>query len=196
MEITWTTVAAYGSFLLAEHFHLSGVLAALTAGIVVGNGGGLGAISDRGRDALVSFWEYVSFVANSLIFLLIGMRLPEYHFERYWLPALTAIGLVLAGRALAVYPCCLVFHRSLLRIAVRHQHILFWGGLRGALALALVLGLPPDQPLREAITVVTFAVVAFSRDRAGDHDLAAAAPTGRDRRAHEVRETVPGKTNV
>lgn len=75
IEITFSSVAAYGSFLLAEHFHLSGVLATLTAGVLIGNTSSLGAFSDRGRDAVASFWEYIGFMANSLIFLLIGIRL-------------------------------------------------------------------------------------------------------------------------
>ena len=74
VEITFTTVAAYGSFLLAEYFHLSGVLATLASGLMMGNIGQTGAISARGREAVEAFWEYIAFVANSLIFLLIGIR--------------------------------------------------------------------------------------------------------------------------
>ena len=74
VEITFTTVAAYGSFLLAEHLHLSGVLATLTTGLMMGNLGIKGAISERGREAVEAFWEYIAFVSNSLIFLLIGVR--------------------------------------------------------------------------------------------------------------------------
>jgi len=67
IEITLTTVAAYGSFLLAEHFHLSGVLASLVAGLLTGNIGSLGSITDKGREAVLSFWEFIAFVVNSLI---------------------------------------------------------------------------------------------------------------------------------
>jgi len=67
-RVTFTTVAAYGSFLLAEHFHVSGVLATLTAGLMMGNLGPLGSISDRGREAVQAFWDYAAFVANSLVF--------------------------------------------------------------------------------------------------------------------------------
>jgi CPA1 family monovalent cation:H+ antiporter len=162
VEITFTTVAAYGSFLLAEHFHLSGVLATLTAGLMLGNIGSLGAISDRGREAVVAFWDYAAFVANSLVFLLIGIHEAHKYFAAVWLPALVAILLVVAGRALAIYPTCLLFSRSALRVSRQHQHILFWGGLRGALALALALGLPAEVPAREDIITITFAVVAFS----------------------------------
>jgi CPA1 family monovalent cation:H+ antiporter len=162
VEITFTTVAAYGSFLLADHFGLSGVLATITAGLVMGNFKAFGTISDRGRDAVQAFWEYAAFVANSLIFLLIGMRLAHQNFLAIWLPAVLAIALVTLGRALAIYPCCFLFSRSSLRVTMKHQHVLLWGGLRGAVALALALGLPAELQQREQIVAITFAVVAFS----------------------------------
>ncbi len=162
VEITFTTVAAYGSFLLADHFGLSGVLATITAGLVMGNFKPLNALSERRKEALDAFWEYAAFVANSLVFLLIGMHEAHQNFMAIWLPAGTAIALVTLGRAVAIYPCCLLFSRSSLRVTMKHQHALFWGGLRGALALALALGLPPEVPQREEIITISFAVVAFS----------------------------------
>jgi len=162
VEITFTTVAAYGSFLLAEHFGLSGVLATIIAGLVMGNFKSLNAISERGKEAVHAFWEYAAFVANSLIFLLIGMHEVHQNFVAIWLAACTAIAVVTLGRALAIYPCCLGFSRSSLRVSIKHQHVLFWGGLRGALALALALGLPIGTPRREEIITISFAVVAFS----------------------------------
>ena len=162
VEITFTSIAAYGSFLLAEHFHLSGVLATLTAGVVVGNVGSCGAITDRGREAVESFWEYVGFVANSLIFLLIGIRLAKVNVVAEWLPVLVTIVFVTLGRAVAVYGVTALWTRSSQRVSRPHKHILFWGGLRGALALALALGLPENLPLRSEIITVSFAVVAFS----------------------------------
>lgn len=162
VEITFTTVAAYGSFLLAEHFAVSGVLATITAGLVMSNCKAFGAISNRGTEAVQVFWEYAAFVANSLIFLLIGMREAQQNFAAIWLPAVTAIALVTLGRALAIYPCCLLFSASSLRVTLQHQHVLFWGGLRGAVALALALGLPAAMPQREEIITISFAVVAFS----------------------------------
>jgi CPA1 family monovalent cation:H+ antiporter len=161
IEITFTTVAAFGSFLLAEHFHLSGVLATLTTGLIIGNVGHI-SISARSRQAVEEFWEYAAFVANSLIFLLIGLRVAHRDYSFVLLPVLIATMVVLVGRAVAIYPLALLFIRSSLRITGRHQHILFWGGLRGALALALALGLPPEMPAREEIITVAFAVVAFS----------------------------------
>ena len=162
VELAFTTVAAYGSFLLADHFRLSGILATVTAGIMLGNLGPLGAITDKGREAVEAFWEFAAFVANSLVFLLLGLHLAQQHFSSAWRPAAAAIVIVLLGRAVAVYPCCLLFARSALRVESKHQHLLFWGGLRGALALALALGLPAELPGREDIITVSFAVVAAS----------------------------------
>jgi len=163
LEITFTTVAAYGSFFVAEHFHASGVLATLTAGLIVGNLGPLGSISTRGRDAVITFWDYAAFVVNSLIFMLIGLQEGHLQFGAILLPIVIAIVVVMVGRAAAIYPCALLFAGSeRLRVSRAHQHVLFWGGLRGALALALALGLPESIPGRDELVTVTFAVVAFS----------------------------------
>ena len=162
IELTFSTVAAYGSFFLAKHFHVSGVLATLTTGVLIGNTGHMGAFSDRGRDALVSFWDCAGFVVNSLIFLLIGMRLVFQHVLSVIASASFVIVLVLVGRAVAVYASCALFAGSARRVSAQHQHVLVWGGLRGALALALALGLPESTPLHDTIVSVAFAVVAFS----------------------------------
>lgn len=114
------------------------------------------------RHALLTFWEYAAFVANSLIFILIGVQEAQQHFKGLWIPVLIAIALVTCGRAVAIYPLCALFARSALRVDWRHQHVLVWGGLRGALALALALALPTELPHRDTIVVLTFAVVAFS----------------------------------
>jgi CPA1 family monovalent cation:H+ antiporter len=162
VEITLTTVAAYGSFLLAEHFHLSGVLASLVAGLLTGNVGSLGSFTDKGRESVVSFWEFIAFIVNSLIFMLIGIRGAYQDFTNLLIPIIVAIVMMFAGRALAIYPLSALFSRSALQISPNHQHILFWGGLRGALALALALGLPSELPERGTIIAVAFAVVAYS----------------------------------
>ena len=162
VELTFTTLAAYGSFFVAEHYQLSGVLAAMSAGLVVGNLRSPASISDSGRHTLLTFWEYAAFVANSLIFILIGVQEAQQDFAGLGLAVLIAIALVTFGRAVSIYPLCAIFARSRLRVGWRHQHVLFWGGLRGALALALALALPVDLPHRDTIVALTFAVVAFS----------------------------------
>jgi CPA1 family monovalent cation:H+ antiporter len=162
VEVTLTMLIAYGSFLLAEHFHASGVLATLTAGLIVGNYGFLGSISDDGRAGVLHHWEFVAFLVNSLIFILIGGREAEMPFAAVIEAAVIATALALAGRAVAVYPVMAAFARTRLRVPWPYQHVLFWGGLRGALALALALNVPPTIPERNTIIVVSFAVVAFS----------------------------------
>jgi CPA1 family monovalent cation:H+ antiporter len=161
VEITFTTVAAYGSFLLAEHLHFSGVLATLVAGLMLGNMRPMQYITEVGREAIQSFWDYAAFVANSLVFLLIGIRVAQQHFQGGFSVPI-AIALVLLARAIAVYLCCGVFSRSTLRVSIQHQQVLFWGGLRGALALALALALPAEVPGRESVISISIAVVAFS----------------------------------
>lgn len=166
VEITLTTIAAYGSFLLAEHFHMSGVLAAMAAGLVVGNVGWRGwmgcSFSASGREHVMSFWDYAAFLANSVVFILIGGHEGSQASRLFTPPAAIAIGLVLIGRISAVYPLSAVFARTALKVDMRHQHVLVWGGLRGALALALALAVPNTIPEKGAIIIAAFAVVAFS----------------------------------
>ncbi len=163
-----TTVAAYGAFLLAEHFHFSGVLATVSAGLLMGN---LAVTSDpvvkifseREREFLMEFWEFAAFIANSIIFLLIGLTVAKIHFVDFGLgPLLVAVGLVLAARAITVYPLSAAFRASRWAIPLKDQHVLWWGGLRGALALALALSLPAGLPYADAIMIMTFGVVVFS----------------------------------
>jgi len=162
VEITLTTVAAYGSFLAAEDLHASGVLASLTAGLVIGNVGRLGAISHKGHGHLRDAWDYFAFLANSFVFILIGMNVARMPVGLPWLTTgAIAVVLVLVGRAAGVYSLSTAFRRSRLAVPTRYQHVLFWGGLRGALALALALALP-KIPERGAIILMTFLVVAFS----------------------------------
>ena len=162
VEITLTTIAAYGSFLFAEYFHASGIMSTLTAGLLIGSGGTRFLTAD-GRDRVHGAWEYFAFLANSFVFILIGMTEANQPVRDLGsMAAAVAIVLVLAGRGLSVYPLAALFHRSRWRLPASYQHTLFWGGLRGALALALALAVPTAVPERNAIIVTAFVVVAFS----------------------------------
>lgn len=163
VEITLTTIAAYGSFLLAEHFHASGIISALCTGLMVGSVGWTRFVSEEGRQRLDSAWEYFAFLANSFVFILIGMNVANQPLSDLGsIAAGVAIVLVLAGRAVSIYPLALLFRPSRWRLPSAYQHTLFWGGLRGALALALALAVPTSVPERDAIIVTAFVVVAFS----------------------------------
>lgn len=171
LEVTFTTLVAYGSFLLAEsipvpggaHVHLSGVIATVTAGLVVGNVGREKGMSPTTRLVISSFWEYAGFVVNSLIFLLIGLEMQMVDLSSTWMYILAAIGVVLAGRVVAVYTSVFLANQTLnTAIPLAWQHILVWGGLRGALSMALVLSLPVDFPERSTLIAMVFGVVFFS----------------------------------
>jgi CPA1 family monovalent cation:H+ antiporter len=163
VEITLTTLAAYGSFLIAQRLNASGVLASLTAGLMIGNLGARGPISEKGRPNVLAAWEFFAFLANSFVFLLIGIQLASAGITRLgWITAGLAILLVLIGRTIAVYPLSMLFRRSRLKVPAKFQHVLFWGGLRGALALALALTVPGAMPERTSIILSAFVVVAFS----------------------------------
>jgi CPA1 family monovalent cation:H+ antiporter len=168
IEAALTTIAAFGSFLVAEYFHVSGVLATVTAGLVMGNLGLLseqegGYISLKGREFVLSFWDFAAFLANSMVFLMIGADVASTPFGAVGATALAVgVATVLCARAIVVYPLSSLFFLSRWKISFREQHVLWWGGLRGALALALALSLPGDLPQRDEILAITFAVVGFS----------------------------------
>jgi CPA1 family monovalent cation:H+ antiporter len=162
VEITLTTILAYGTFLLARHLHLSGVIATVAAGLVIGNFALKTGMSARTLTALRSFWEYASFAINSLVFLLIGLEVRLGGVLRAWKPILIAIAAIFLGRILSVYtliPCSNLFSKQ---IPSAWQHVLVWGGLRGALSLALALSLDSAFPYRDQILNLTFGVVVFS----------------------------------
>ncbi len=152
----------------AEHFHVSGVLATVAAGLLMGNvavqnGAKLKGLSEQAREFVVAFWDFAAFVANSFVFLMIGATAATIPFRTLGAVSLSvAITLVLAGRLVTVYPLCLLFWRSHWKISFAEQHVLWWGGLRGALALALALALPKSLPLHDEILIATFGVVTFS----------------------------------
>lgn len=174
VETTLTAVVAFGSFSLAEHWGASGVLATVTAGLLTGNigilrcSGDKATLTERGREVVLAFWDFAAFAANSLIFLLIGLDTARKSFAQLgWVALVLAVVLTLVGRAVAVYSLSLPFRKSKLAISLPHQHVLFWGGMRGALALALALSLPATlghahDHDRDRVVLAAFAVVAFS----------------------------------
>jgi monovalent cation:H+ antiporter, CPA1 family len=161
-EIMLTTIAAYGSFMLAESVHVSPVLAVVVTGIVIGNYGSRTAMSATTRLAVNSFWEYAAFVVNSFVFLLIGMQINLSILERYWPLILAAIAATVLARVIVIYGLCPFFSSKHMPIPPKWAHLLFWGGLRGALCMALALSLPLDYSMREPLMVMSFGVVLFT----------------------------------
>lgn len=162
IEITLSTIVAFGSFLLGQQLGMSGVVACVTAGIVVGNYGRHRNMGPVTRVTMGTVWEYAAFVANSLIFLLIGLRIDlSLIVDHAWL-VLLAFAIVVVARAVTVYGYGALSRVAGRRLPFSWQHVLVWGGLRGTIALALVLNVPADVPGRETLQVVTFGVVLLS----------------------------------
>ncbi len=158
IETALTVVLAYGAYLVAEQFHVSGVLAVVAAGLVNGNIGPRG-MKPTTRIVVRNFWDFAAFVANSFVFLLIGFQVNLPAIQEHIPLILWAILAVLVARVVDVYGLTWVGDP----IPWRWRHVLFWGGLRGAISLALALGIPPALgALREQLQVMAFGVVLFT----------------------------------
>lgn len=162
LEITLTTIVAYGSYLVAEQLHSSAVIAVVVAGVVVGNYGSRTGMSATTRLAVNSFWEYAAFVTNSLVFLLIGLQINLNLLMIHAYEIGVAIVAIMISRIVVVYGLSIFVSDKRLPIPYSWRHLLFWGALRGSLSMALALSLPHDFAMRENIVVLTFGVVLFT----------------------------------
>ena len=162
IEITLTTIAAYASFLAAEHFHYSGVIATVTAGMLCGNYGARVGMSPSTRIAVETFWQYIAFALNSMVFLLIGLEVHFHALLDSWQAILVAYLVVTGGRALIVFGASALLGKTRERIPWAWSMVLTWGGLRGGLSMVLVLSLPKDFPHRDVLVSMTFGVVILS----------------------------------
>jgi len=162
IEITLTTIAAYGSFLVAEHLHYSGVIATVSAGMLCGNYGARTGMNPSTRIAVRTFWEYITFALNSIVFLLIGFEVNFTALLASWQEILVAYLVVTAGRALVIFGASSLLRKTRERIPWSWSIILTWGGLRGALPMVLVLSLPKGFAYRELLVSMTFGVVILS----------------------------------
>ena len=158
IETALTSVLAYGSYLIAETLGVSGVLAVVAAGLVNGNIGPRG-MSPTTRIVVFNFWEFAAFIANSFVFLLIGLRIDLHLLVASWQDILWAILGVLVARAITIYGLTW-FGRG---IPASWRHVLYWGSLRGAISLALALSLPDSLGnARQQIQAMAFGVVIFT----------------------------------
>jgi len=162
VEITLTTIAAYGSFVVAEQAHGSGVIATVVAGMLCGNYGARTGMSPSTRIAVETFWEYVAFALNSIVFLLIGFEVHVTELLASWQLILFAFLAVVTGRAVVVYSVSGILARTTERLPPAWSGVLTWGGLRGGLSMVLALSLPPQIPNRELLVATTFGVVVLS----------------------------------
>ena len=161
-EITLTMIAAYGSFALAETLGVSGVIATVAAGMLCGSYAEKMAMSAPTRDAIVGFWSYVSFMLNSIVFLLLGLQVHVRALADAWLPILLAYLAVAIGRSIMIFGVSTLLRPTSERLEDGWSFILMIGGLRGALSMVLALSLPTDFPARTEIVTLTFGVVVIS----------------------------------
>lgn len=162
IEITLSTILAYGSFLFAEHFGVSGVMAVIAAGLVYGNYGKAVGMSANTQVMMGSFWEYAGFLMNSLVFLLIGTQVDLRLLATRWQPILLAFLCVVLVRFLVVAllgPLCGLLGEPISR---KWRGVMAWAGLRGSISMALAIGLPATLPWRDEILLMTFGVVILS----------------------------------
>ena len=164
VEVLLTLAAVVGGYALANHLHVSGPLAMVVAGLIVGGKGRSEAVSDTTRHHVDLFWELLDDILNAVLFVLVGMEVITIHFPLRAGPALlagvAAIAITLAARWLTVgLPVALA--RRAFRLPAGAAGVLTWGGLRGGISIALALSIPPG-PWRETLIALTYCVVAFS----------------------------------
>ncbi|MDQ2665537.1 MAG: sodium:proton antiporter, partial [Gemmatimonadota bacterium] len=162
IEITLTTIAAYGSFIVAEQLHCSGVIATVAAGVACGNAGRHHPMTANTRAAVDSFWEWLAFALNSGVFLLLGAQLSlDLLLDNWFLIVLAAVA-TLCARAIVVGLAGALIARTAERLPRTWLVVMTWGGLRGALSLVLALALPDSIVGRDLIIVMTAGTVALS----------------------------------
>jgi CPA1 family monovalent cation:H+ antiporter len=163
-EMTVSVAMAYGAFLVAETLHLSGVLATVAAAMMLGHlGRSRGWIySDGSERLLTDLWEFLAFAANAALFLLMGLTVQVAGLTKYPGAVLIGIAAAVAGRAVVAHGVGLLLPQLGFRLSRAERHVIFWGGLRGAVALAAILSLPVGFPHRAQLLAMTYGVVLFT----------------------------------
>jgi monovalent cation:H+ antiporter, CPA1 family len=167
IELTVSLAAAYGAYLVADLFHESGVIATVVAGIVLGTYGRRIGMSRETQAALDTVWEFLAFLLTALVFLLVGLAISLPQLVNALAPILWTVLAILVGRAVVVYLLLggtsrIISDRYHPAVPVAWLHVMFWAGLRGAVAVAMALSLPSDFPQRTLLQEITFGVVLFT----------------------------------
>jgi CPA1 family monovalent cation:H+ antiporter len=163
VEQSLTLVSAYGTFIITEDLGGSGVIGVVTTGLILGNFGSRIGMNPRTRIIVTEFWDFLAFFVNSIVFLLIG---DQVHFailgENLGTITIT-LGAMIVTRAIALYALSyLSNHLVNSQLPLPEQTVLWWGGLRGSVSIALALSVPAILPDREEIIATVFGAVLFT----------------------------------
>jgi len=167
VQVMISIIAAYGTYLAADAIHESGIIATVVVGLAIGNAGGRFALPANATEALDEVWEAAAFLLTALLFLLVGVVItPAQLLGAGAVIAAGFVGITVA-RALVVYGLIGGGGRLLARggrapVPVGYLHVMFWAGLRGAIAIALVLSLPADLPQHDLIAGGVYGIVLIT----------------------------------
>lgn len=162
ISIAITTVAAYGTFILADSLHASGILATATAGLLLGDMGRRGGVEPSHRMAVVSFWRYMSFFVSTIVFLLIGLKVNLMFLVEHAELILFAFLAVIASRGISVFLPLGLLNRIGQPLTLKSATAIWWGGLRGSLSMVLALSIPDSIAGKDTLVAMTFGVVVLS----------------------------------
>jgi len=167
IEVTISVALAFGVYILATRMHASGVIAVVAAGLIIGNYARRYSMSPSTRVTLSLFWEVMAFVANSLLFLLMGLAVNGSDLFRHAGPIVVVFVALSGARMLMVYGFSWLLARKYPPIPLGWQTVIGWGGVRGSIPIALALGMqvpPPGVgvPTRDEMLAITYGVVLLS----------------------------------
>ncbi len=161
-SILITFAVALSTFQIGQFLGVSGIVAVVIAGLMVGNLERSQAVSPSSRITVMSFWEYAGFAVNTFIFLLIGLEIKLEMLGKILPAILLAVVFYQVGRCLAVYPLMAIASRFDRPLPLKWQHVMFFGNIKGSLSMALALSLPIGLPGRESLIAVVFGAVLVS----------------------------------
>lgn len=162
IEVSVSLIIGYGSFFAAQGLGASGVLAGMTAGFILGNWGPKWRLERESSRLLRQWWELAAYFVNGLVFLLIGLVVDVRVVLDHWTLVVATFVLTLAGRAVIVWGFDLLLRPLRQRVPASWNAVLWWGGLRATVPLALTLALPADVPYRELVAALVYGAVLGS----------------------------------